>query len=68
MGKRVFMPICIVNRHWLLPDFDMDSMLVTIYDSLKLPTLQEPLQDIMNKFKIKMPQLFAELGEAPRMA
>ncbi|KAI3734845.1 hypothetical protein L6452_14325 [Arctium lappa] len=64
----VLIPICIVDRHWLLGHFDMDSMVMTIYDSLKLPTLQQPLIDMMDKFNRKMPQLFIDLGEGPRTA
>ncbi|KAI3664881.1 hypothetical protein L6452_43492 [Arctium lappa] len=43
--------------------FDMDSMIMTIYDSLKRPTLEQPLKDMMGKFTRKMPQLFMDLDE-----
>ncbi|KAI3772820.1 hypothetical protein L6452_04014 [Arctium lappa] len=46
--------------------FDMDSMVMTIYDSLKMPTLEHPLKDIMGKFTKKMLQLFMDLGEGAR--
>ncbi|KAI3677684.1 hypothetical protein L6452_36950 [Arctium lappa] len=34
--KRVLMLICILDKHWLVGEFDMESMVLTIYDSLKL--------------------------------
>ncbi|KAI3745973.1 hypothetical protein L6452_08388 [Arctium lappa] len=44
----------------------MESMVMTIYDSLKRPTLEQDLKDMMGEFIKKMPQLFMDLGEGAR--
>ncbi|KAI3747779.1 hypothetical protein L6452_10429 [Arctium lappa] len=46
--------------------FDMDSMVMTIYDSMKRPILEQPLKDMMGKFTRKMSQLFMDLSEGAR--
>ncbi|KAI3692629.1 hypothetical protein L6452_32449 [Arctium lappa] len=66
--RRVFMPICIVDRHWLVGLVDMESMVMTIYDCLKLPSLQKPVRDMMKNFRKTMSELFITLGDGHQAA
>lgn len=49
--QRVLMPINIKDRHWVLADFDLDSMMFTVYDTYRIEEYSKLLKKKVMTFR-----------------
>ena len=62
----MILPICIDEKHWVLGVFNIESMRMTVHDTLWVGHLQEQLQVAYAIFINSLKELYLQLGDMAR--
>lgn len=64
--RQVLIPINVIDRHWVLGELDLDSMVFTIYDTYNITDYSKILKDKIKTFRMLLKDFLRALNDVER--